>query len=434
MKPALWLMLLLILPLQMIAAELGEAGKRLAALPGVSNVETLKSKHFPEKYVFFIKQQLDAKDASKGSFEQRVILCHRGFDRPTVLVTEGYNANYAMREGYIEELSQIFDTNVICAEYRYFDKSMPSSCNWDFLTVENSLYDLHNINTTLHALYNGKWISTGISKGGQTTMFYRAFFPDDVDISVPYVAPLNKGVEDRRPEKFLQHQVSTKENRQKVLDFQLLLFKRKAALMPMFEKYCADNKYVFNAPIDEIFDFTVLEYSFALWQWGYNIKRIPTSDATDKQALDYLLRISDPGYFTNQNPSVSFNVQAAKELGYYSYYTKPFKKYLSIKTAKGYLKRLMLPAGTENTKFSAELYKRTVEFLSKNDPKMVYIYGDVDPWTASGVYGQPFTKNKNKKNLHVYLRPGGSHYTRILTFGEPTQKEIIDLIDGWLKE
>ena len=40
MKPALWLMLLLILPLQMIAAELGEAGKRLAALPGVSNANT----------------------------------------------------------------------------------------------------------------------------------------------------------------------------------------------------------------------------------------------------------------------------------------------------------------------------------------------------------------------------------------------------------
>ena len=95
------MLLLFILPLQMLAAELGVAGKQLAALPGVSNVETLKSTHFPEKYVFFIKQQLDAKDASKGYFEQRVVLCHRGFDRPTVLVTEGYNANYALREGYI---------------------------------------------------------------------------------------------------------------------------------------------------------------------------------------------------------------------------------------------------------------------------------------------------------------------------------------------
>lgn len=246
------MLLLFILPLQMLAAELGVAGKQLAALPGVSNVETLKSTHFPEKYVFFIKQQLDAKDASKGYFEQRVVLCHRGFDRPTVLVTEGYNANYALREGYIEELSKLFDTNIITVEYRYFDKSMPSPCNWDYLTVENSLYDLHHVNQTLHAMYKGKWIATGISKGGQTTMFYRSYFPDDVDISVPYVAPLNKGVEDGRHEKFLQYQVSTKENRQKVLDFQLLLFKRKAALLPMFEKYCNDKKYVFNAPLAEI--------------------------------------------------------------------------------------------------------------------------------------------------------------------------------------
>ena len=50
------MLLLFILPLQMLAAELGVAGKQLAALPGVSNVETLKSTHFPEKYVFFIKQ------------------------------------------------------------------------------------------------------------------------------------------------------------------------------------------------------------------------------------------------------------------------------------------------------------------------------------------------------------------------------------------
>ena len=124
------MLLLFILPLQMLAAELGEAGKLLATLPGVSDVETLKSTHFPEKYVFFIKQQLDAKDASKGSFEQRVILCHRGFDRPTVLVTEGYNAKYALREGYIEELSKLFDTNIITVEYRYFDKSMPSPCTY----------------------------------------------------------------------------------------------------------------------------------------------------------------------------------------------------------------------------------------------------------------------------------------------------------------
>lgn len=432
LRSALWLVMLLIMPLQTLAAELGEAGKRLAALPGVSKVEALKTTLFPEKYVFFIRQQLDAKDASKGWFEQRVVLCHRGFDRPTVLVTEGYNARYAMRENYMDELSKLFETNVITVEYRYFDQSMPNPCNWDYMTVENSLYDLHHVNETLHAMYKGKWISTGISKGGQTTMFYRAYFPNDVDISVPYVAPLNKSVEDGRHEDFLQYQVSTKENRQKVLDFQLLLFKRKAALLPMLEQYCKDQQYTFNVPIAEIFDFTVMEYSFAFWQWGDDLAKIPTSKATDKELFDYLMRISEPGYFSNQNPNFPFNYQAARELGYYGYYTQPFKKYLSIKSAKGYLKRLMVPKGQEKVQFSPVLYNHTVDFLTKNDPKMVYIYGDIDPWSASGVYGLPFTKNK--KNLHVYMCKGGSHRTRINSFPEATRQEIIQLISNWLKE
>ena len=38
-KTALSLVLSFILPLQMLATELGEVGKRLAALPGVSNVK-----------------------------------------------------------------------------------------------------------------------------------------------------------------------------------------------------------------------------------------------------------------------------------------------------------------------------------------------------------------------------------------------------------
>lgn len=432
LKSALWLVMLLIMPLQAMAAELGEAGKRLAALPGVSKVEALKTTLFPEKYVFFIRQQLDAKNASKGYFEQRVVLCHRGFDRPTVLVTEGYNARYAMRENYMDELSKLFETNVITVEYRYFDQSMPKPCNWDYMTVENSLYDLHNVNQTLHAMYKGKWISTGISKGGQTTMFYRAYFPNDVDISVPYVAPLNKSVEDGRHEKFLQYEVSTKENRQKVLDLQLLLFKRKAALLPMLEQYCKDQKFTFNVPIAEIFDFIVMEYSFAFWQWGDDLAKIPTSKASDKELFDYLMRISEPGYFSNQNPNFPFNYQAARELGYYGYYTDPFKKYLSIKSAKGYLKRLMVPKGQEDVQFSPVLYNNTVDFLTKNDPKMVYIYGDIDPWSASGVYGLPFTKNK--KNLHVYMCKGGSHRTRINSFPEATRQEIIQLISNWLKE
>ena len=53
-----------------------------------------------------------------GDFDQRVVLCHRGFDRPTVFVTEGYNGRYALYSNYIEELAKLFDTNIILAEYQ----------------------------------------------------------------------------------------------------------------------------------------------------------------------------------------------------------------------------------------------------------------------------------------------------------------------------
>lgn len=46
-KTALSLVLSFILPLQMLATELGEAGKRLAALPGVSNVNTTSKRLNP---------------------------------------------------------------------------------------------------------------------------------------------------------------------------------------------------------------------------------------------------------------------------------------------------------------------------------------------------------------------------------------------------
>ena len=187
MKRYIYLLCLLLLSLTATASE--DISARLQALPGISDVQPLESEAYQQKYVMYIDQQTDPRHPEAGTFRQRVILCHVGLDRPTVIVTEGYFAEYALRPAYQDELSRLFNANVICVEYRFFGKSYPEPCNWDYLTVENSLYDLHHVNQTFRRLYQGKWLATGISKGGQTTMFYRTFFPDDVDVSVPYVAP-----------------------------------------------------------------------------------------------------------------------------------------------------------------------------------------------------------------------------------------------------
>ena len=401
--------------------------QKINAISAIKEIRPLETSEFSEKYVTYFTQPLDHRHPEKGSFRQRVIVSHIGFDRPTVIVTEGYGAAYALRSQYREELSKLLNANMIFVEYRYFLESTPEPKDWQYLTAENSADDLHAITTAFKNIYPGKLIATGISKGGQTTLLYRTFYPDDVDISVPYVAPLCYGVEDGRHEPFL-HKVSTPENRKIIEDFQLEALKRKATLLPRFEKYCTEKNYSFRAPIEEIYDYSVLEYSFALWQWGTPISSIPATTASDDEIFSHLLAISEPGYFTADSPNASFFVQAARELGYYGYDIQPFKQYLSIQSSEGYLHRLMLPEELKDMPFDKALSKKITKFLKKQDPKMIFIYGQNDPWTAAGV-----TWLKNKKNIHVFIQPNGSHLARINTLPEKEKKEVMELIKQWLK-
>lgn len=402
--------------------------QKLDKIAAITEVRSLESLPFPEKYVSYFNQPLDHKHPEKGSFRQRVVVAHVGFDRPTVVVTEGYGAAYALQPKYREELSRLLNANMIFVEHRYFLESTPSPKDWQYLTAENSADDLHAVVTAFKKLYPGKWIATGISKGGQTALLYRTFYPDDVDISVPYVAPLCYAAEDGRHEPFLR-KVSTPEDRKKIRDFQLEVLRRKTMLLPRFKVYCKEKGLEFRVPVREIFDYSVLEYSFALWQWGTPVNSIPAVTGTDDELLAHLLHISNPDYFVANSPTQSFFVQAARELGYYGYDIRPFKKYLSIRSSKGYLHRLMLPEELKDLRFDRTLSKKIKKFLKKNDPKMIFIYGENDPWTAAGV-----TWLKKKQNIHVFIEPGGSHRARISTLPETEKQEVMALLKEWLEE
>lgn len=422
----LWLALLCVVTTWAAPDELRQ---KLAALQGISGIEKLESEVYPEKYLVRITQQVDPKNPAAGTFTQRVVIGHVGFDRPTVIVTEGYGGAYALNPKYQEELTKLLNANLVFVEYRYFLESTPEPKNWDYLTAENSAYDLHHVNQTFRQLYQGKWISTGISKGGQTTCLYRAYFPDDVDFSVPYVAPLNRAVEDGRHEPFLR-QVGTKAERDRILAFQKAVLKQKTAIVPMLENYCQEHKLTFRIPMAEVLDYSVLEYPFAIWQWGTPVDQIPEPTASAADLFKHLMEISEPSYFSNEQPYVSFDVQACRELGYYGYDTAPFKGLLTIKSAKGYLNKLMLPTELiDQVEFRPELYHKVYNFLKDNDPKMIFIYGEIDPWSATRV-----PTFRGKKNEQIYIQPRGSHRSRIGNMPEEMKKQIMDQIHAWLAE
>ena len=404
--------------------------EKLKTIATISEIKPLDKGEFAEKYVTYFNQPLDHQHPEKGSFRQRVVVSHIGFDRPTVIVTEGYGASYALNPRYREELSKMFNTNMVFVEYRYFLESTPNPRDWQYLTAESSADDLHAVRQALKDIYPNKWIATGISKGGQTAMLYRTFYPNDVDITVPYVGPLCYGVEDGRHEPFLR-QVGTEDERRKIEDFQLEVLKRKSTLLPRFEKHCQEKKYEFNASTEEIYDYSVLEYSFAFWQWGTPVSTIPANNASDDEIYKHFMAISEPSYFAKGGGNESFFVQAARELGYYGYDIRPFKKYLSITSSKGYLKKLMLPDDAKDIKFDKTLSKKITKFLKKNDPKMIFVYGEIDPWSAAAT---TWLNTDKKENVHIFVEPRGSHLARINTLPKEMKQKAISILQKWLEE
>ncbi len=89
----------------------------------------------------------------------------------------------------------------------------------------------------------------------------------------------------------------------------------------------------------------------------------------------------------------------------------------------------MLPDTLAHTKFHKKLSRYVRKYLRNNDPEMLFIYGETDPWTAAGV-----TWLKDKRNMKVFIQKGGSHLARIKNMPDEKRKEILEILSQWLGE
>lgn len=423
------IMVLIIASLALWQYAVGQNLKeKILTLPDVISVENMiNNPFFTEAYVIMIKQPLDHQKPEKGYFAQRVILSHLEFKEPVVFITEGYSADQEVGPRYLNELCPMFYANQLFAEHRHFGKSAPDSMKWKYLTVENAAADHHRIAELFKKIYQGKWISTGISKGGQASLFYRLLYPDDVIGTIAYVAPLNFSVEEKRHDLFIRYKVGTAEERKSVMNFQRELLKRKTGILPLFEKHCKEKEYVFNAPTGEIYDYCVMEYSFSFWQWGHSTKEIPSSTSSNEEILNHFIKVDSPDYFDRRSGQMvmPFFVQAQRELGYYAYNTKPFREIMQLRNTKGYIAKLFIPKEAVFP-YNAELSERLQEYLKQDAKNVILIYGENDPWTASAA-----NPGRNK-NVTKIIMKNGSHLTRINTLCNKQKELAITTIKTWL--
>ena len=105
--------------------------------------------------------------------------------------------------------------------------------------------------------------------------------------------------------------------------------------MPLVEEYCAKKNWTFPMGIDRAYDLNVLEYPFAMWQYG--VKKamdLPGQEATAKELFDMLMSVTDLMWFSDSGLKqfLPHYYQAMTEMGYYGYDVEPFKKYMNDKT------------------------------------------------------------------------------------------------------
>ncbi|MBN2571761.1 MAG: hypothetical protein JXA68_06505 [Ignavibacteriales bacterium] len=394
--------------------------EKLKNLPGVEVKVLSPMAHFQQVYEIMVEQPIDHNDITLGTFKQQIYLYHYNEGAPMIFNTEGYNIY-----NYVTELASLLQANQISVEHRYFGKSVPEPFDWKYLNIKKSAGDHHHIVELFKQIYEGKWVGTGISKGGQTSLFHRRFYPNDVDVSVPYVAPLNLEMEDARVYKHLKT-VSSSECRDKILKIQRVLLEKKDDFFPMFVEYSRNKGFTYEMGDDMAYDYAVFEYSFAFWQWQtLTCEYIPSPDAELDVIFNHWVTASSPDYFSDASMDAfrPFFYQAYTEVGYYGYETEPFKDILGVDTIA--TNKIFAPQDTE-LDFDISVMQDINNWFQDNGNYFIFIYGEYDTWTSTSVN---IPENLNSLKM---VNPEGSHGTRILSFPEEDQEKIFSKLEEWL--
>ncbi len=397
----------------------------LATLP-VKEVRALESESiYNEIYEVMLEQPLDHHNPDGKKFLQRLYISNFDPSLPTVLITEGYSARYY----YTSEISSKLKCNQIIAEHRYFGRSVPDSLDWDYLTTWQSASDHHNIIELFSGFFTGKWITTGISKGGQTVMFHSFYYPDDADVRIPYVAPLNLSREDPRVYTFLD-QVGTRKCRKAIHNFQKMALQREDECLEDFRNLSDKKGYTYKkvGGIEKAYELCVLEYSFAFWQWGYvSCSEIPGKKVSSMRLISHMNQVAGFDYFadTFMTEYQPFFYQAMTEMGYYGYDLHEFRKELKHVTESGF--EYTLPLGADTT-FHPELLIALDDYIRNKARNFIFIYGENDTWSSTRA------ELSGSTNSVIYIKPGGSHRTRVRNMSEDMQDSFWSTLQRFLEE
>lgn len=372
------------------------------------------------------KQPVDHDRPSKGTFEQRFQLLHRDTSRPMILHTTGYNMP---EQAFRSEPARLVDGNQISVEQRFFEPSRPQPADWRKLTIEQAAADHHTIVKALKKVYSEKWISTGASKGGMTSVYHRRFHPDDVDAVVAYVAPNDvHNRSDRAYDRFFDR-VGTDGSCQDSLEtLQKEALKRRTELVQRYEEYAEAEGLHFDRVFksaDKAFEMTVLDTAWAFWQYSgeADCAGVPGKDASTDEIWTFIDTVAGFSFYADEGilPYSPYYYQAATQLGWPS---------LKFKHLKGLTKYPNLYQA--NSSLPPELQSRhdprpmidVDRWVKRKSSEMLFVYGQNDPWGA-----EPFFDSG--RDSYTYTAPGANHGANIAALDADDEAAATAALQRW---
>lgn len=372
--------------------------EKLFSLPDLTITEITPQNGYPRQFEIYISQPLDHDNPDGLRFNQQIFLSHRDESAPVVFMPSGYST----RATTVAELSGLLNANQIYAAHRFMGNSRPDVMEWNYLTVEQAASDFHHIVELFKNIYKGKWVSYGASKNGCTALFHRRFYPDDVNATLAQVAPISFAVEDPRYDVFLEN-VGDQTIRDKIKRFQIELLENRDEILPLIRNYMDNSNLTYSIPEGVILEFETLEYAFSFWQYGVNdITAVPDTGQTAQQLYNiiegwgYLPYYSDE-YIEYLEP---FYYQMYTELGYYRLVDDHLSHLMVDLLDPSY--SYFAPTGVPLI-FNPITMQDINTWLQTEGSNIIYIYGEIDPWTAGAV------ELTGQTNAVKIIQPGANH-------------------------
>ena len=407
--------------------ELGDVLDELRGIPGLTVTEQTTTLTGYRFFVMIYDQPVDHRNPDGQRFQQRMTLLHRDYAAPMVVQNSGY---FVSTRGGRSQVTSLIEGNQLSMEHRYFEPSRPTPADWSKLDIEQAANDQHRITQALKArLYRGKWLTTGASKGGMTSLFHRRFFPDDVDATVAYVAPIDYPADavqspTNRYFQFLEQVGTDPGCRQKLKDFQNLVLARREAIKTRMR---AEAGFGMILGEDRALEFAVVELPFIFWQYGSqrDCARIPGAGATDDAVFQFFDDTIGVASYGDEDLTdfLPYYHQSATQLGY----PAGDESYLvGLMYPGGDTARAYIPTNIPTPAYDEGAAMRDVQaWLAASGERVMLIYGQNDPWTAGAV------DLGNAQDSFKFVAPAGNHGSSVTNLAAADRTLATETIRRW---